>query len=93
MTNLNFQAKTPKNQLGQPAVGPVAADEGNEDPLFDQPRYSLNIIQARAPKNQLGQTAVASNEGNEDPPIDQPKYSGKSTNNQLGQTAVAGNNA
>ena len=37
LTNLNFQAKTPKNQVGQP---PVAADEGNEDPLFDQPKYS-----------------------------------------------------
>ena len=31
LTNLNFQAKTAKNQLGQPAV---AGNEGNEDPPY-----------------------------------------------------------
>ena len=33
--NLNLQAKAPKKQLVQPIV---AADEGNEEPLFDQPK-------------------------------------------------------
>ena len=37
MTNLNFQARAPKNQLGQP---PVAGNEGIEDRPYDQPKFS-----------------------------------------------------
>ena len=36
MTNLNIQAKAPKNQLGQPAV---AGNEGGEDRPIDQPKF------------------------------------------------------
>ena len=37
LTNLNFQARAPKNQLDQP---PVAGSEGNEDGPYDQPKFS-----------------------------------------------------
>ena len=36
MTNLNFQARAPKNQLGQTAV---AGNEGIEVPHYDQPNF------------------------------------------------------
>ena len=36
LTNLNFQARAPKKQLGQP---PVTGNEGIEDRPYDQPKF------------------------------------------------------
>ena len=51
LTSPNIQAKAPKNQLGQPAL---AADEGIEEPLFNQPKSPGKSTWLLARELQLG---------------------------------------